>query len=185
MTDPAFEALARRNRELEALNAVSATIGRGADLESTAGDALEVVLGLTGMRVGCVFRKDAAIDGLVLVAHRGLAEADVATLGVRPLHGTHVGEAVRTGRVNIALIETPPADSTERCELARAPVVTQITLPIPLEDGVWGALVLAIRDRRAFDAEEVRVLEAVARAPKKTSSERPSGWLTVVTKSFS
>ena len=163
MTDPAFEALVRRNRELEALNAVSATIGRGADLESTAGDALEVVLGLTGMRVGCVFRKDAAIDGLVLVAHRGLAEADVATLGVRPLHGTHVGEAVRTGRVNIALIETPPADSTERCELARAPVVTQITLPIPLEDGVWGALVLAIRDRRAFDAEEVRVLEAVAR----------------------
>ena len=163
MTDPAFEALARRNRELEALNAVSATIGRGADLESTAGDALEVVLGLTGMRVGCVFRKDAAIDGLVLVAHRGLAEADVVTLGVRPLHGTHVGEAVRTGRVNIALIETPPADSTERCELARAPVVTQITLPIPLEDGIWGALVLAIRDRRAFDAEEVRVLEAVAR----------------------
>jgi hypothetical protein len=57
MTDPAFEALARRNRELEALNAVSATIGRGGDLESTAGDALDVVLGLTGMRVGCVFAR--------------------------------------------------------------------------------------------------------------------------------
>src|SRR6185295_7472330 len=100
MTDPAFEALARRNRELEALNAVSATIGRGADLEVTAGDALDVVLGLTGMGVGCVFRKDAAIDGLVLVAHRGLEGAVAATLAVRPLQGTHVGEAVRTGRVN-------------------------------------------------------------------------------------
>ena len=64
MTDSAFEALARRNRELEALNAVAATIGRGADLESTAGDALDVVLRLTGMRVGCVYRKDAAAGEL-------------------------------------------------------------------------------------------------------------------------
>ena len=88
MTEPAYEALVRRNRELEALNAVSATIGRGADLETTAGDALDVVLELTGMRVGCIFRKEATADELVLVAHRGLQASDAALLGLRPLHGT-------------------------------------------------------------------------------------------------
>ncbi len=163
MTDSAFEALARRNRELEALNAVSATIGRGADLESTAGDALDVVLGLTGMRVGCVFRKDAALDTLVLVAYRGLEAADAALLGVRPLHGTHVGDAVRSGRVDIALIDMPPPGSAALRELAaRIPIRTQITLPIPFKGGIWGAMVLMVRDERTFDADEVRILEAVA-----------------------
>src|SRR5687768_14502926 len=118
MTEPAYEALVRRNRELEALNAVSATIGRGADLETTAGDALDVVLGLTGMRVGCIFRKEPTADELVLVAHRGLQATDAALLGVRPLHGTQVGDAVRTGRVDIALLDSPPSGSAALREMA-------------------------------------------------------------------
>ena len=163
MTEPAYEALVRRNRELEALNAVSATIGRGADLETTAGDALDVVLGLTGMRVGCIFRKEATADELVLVAHRGLQATDAALLVVRPLHGTQVGDAVRTGRVDITLHDSPPSGSAALREMAaRIPIRTQITLPIPLKGGIWGAMVLMVRDQRTFDAEEVRALEAVA-----------------------
>ena len=64
-------ALERRNRELEALNAVFSTMSRGSDLATTAGETLEVVRGLAGMDVGAIYRLDHDGNQLVMEGQSG------------------------------------------------------------------------------------------------------------------
>jgi len=95
---PLPEDVARRNRELEALNAVAATIGRGADLVTTAEETLGAVCLLTRTGAGAVYRIDRDQGSLVMVAHRGLAPDEIALLRERPLAGSYVAQVARSGR---------------------------------------------------------------------------------------
>ena len=78
MTDPAFEALARRNRELEALNAVSAIIGRGLMARPRLLMLDEPSLGLAPVVVKLIFEVLAQInrDGTtILLVEQNVARA--------------------------------------------------------------------------------------------------------------
>jgi len=157
------QALERRNRELEALNAIAVTIGRSADLVTTAEETLDVVRSVARMDVGAVYRFDAGAGQLVLLAQRGLNEEQEARIRVRPLDGSHVGEAARSGHVQVAHLDVTPPLESELREMALAREHhTQLSLPIPVKDQTWGVMALISQEKREFSSEELAVLEAVA-----------------------
>jgi len=157
------QALERRNRELEALNAIAVTIGRSADLVTTAEETLDVVRSVARMDVGAVYRFDAGAGQLVLLAQRGLNEEQEARIRVRPLDGSHVGEAARSGHAQVAHLDVTPPLESELREMALAREHhTQLSLPIPVKDQTWGVMALISQEKREFSSEELAVLEAVA-----------------------
>jgi GAF domain-containing protein/ActR/RegA family two-component response regulator/anti-sigma regulatory factor (Ser/Thr protein kinase) len=157
------QALERRNRELEALNAIAVTIGRSADLVTTAEETLDVVRSVARMDVGVVYRFDAGAGELVLLAQRGLTAEQEARTRVRPLDGTHVGEAARSGHTQVAHLDvTPPTEPVMREIAVAREHQTQLALPIPVKDQTWGVMALISQAKRDFSSEDLAVLEAVA-----------------------
>jgi GAF domain-containing protein/CheY-like chemotaxis protein len=156
-------ALERRNRELEALNAISATIGRGADLTTTAEETLEVVRGLSGMDVGGVYRLDAEANHLVMVAQSGFDPRYLERFRIRPLENSRVGEAVRTGRILVTHLDAaPPSEEELRRMATERAHRTQLAIPIPVEKQTWGVMALVSREEREFSDEELTILSGVA-----------------------
>jgi GAF domain-containing protein/CheY-like chemotaxis protein len=160
--DPDAE-LQRRNRELEALNAVALSMGRSADVLATAGEMLDVVRALAQMDVGAVHRVDSSAGTLTTIAQRGLTPEFAEQIRVRPLDGSYVGEAARTGRLIVTHID--PASITDpkltQLQATRAHR-SQLALPIPVKGRPWGVMSLISQERRDFPQEEVKVLESVA-----------------------
>jgi GAF domain-containing protein len=161
-SDPDLE-LARRNRELEALNAVALSMGRSADVVATAGEMLDVVRALAQMDVGTAHQLDPGDGTLTLIAQRGLTPEFAAHLRVRPVEGSYMGEAARTGRLIVTHLD--PSSLTDpwltRLQAVRAHR-TQLALPIPVKGRTWGVMSLISQEQRDFLPEEVKVLESVA-----------------------
>ena len=155
--------LTQRNRELEALNAVALSMGRSADVIATAGEMLDVVRALAQMDVGGVHQLDHVNGTVTLIAQRGLTPEFAAQIRVRPVAGSYVGEAARTGRLMITHID--PSSITDpaltRLQAVRAHR-TQLALPIPVKGQTWGVMSLISQERRDFLPDEVKVLESVA-----------------------
>jgi GAF domain-containing protein len=153
----------RRSRELEALHAVVVATGRGDDLALTAERTLEVVCSVAHVPFGGVFRFDRATQTLELIAHRGLLPDDVERLRVRSLDQSHVGEVIRVGRPVVTDLEASRLLTPEVAERVKAGGYrTQLALPIPVNGETWGVMALISRETRAFDADELTLLQAVA-----------------------
>jgi GAF domain-containing protein/CheY-like chemotaxis protein len=160
--DPDAE-LQRRNRELEALNAVALSMGRSADVVATAGEMLDLVRALAQMDVGGVHRVDPSAGTLTLIAHCGLTPEFAEQIRVRPLDGSYVGEAARTGRLIVTHIDPSAITDPKLTELqAMRAHRSQLALPIPVKGKTWGVMSLISQERRDFLQEEVKVLESVA-----------------------
>jgi len=161
-SDPDLE-VARRNIELEALNAVALSMGRSADVVATAGEMLDVVRALAQMDVGGVHQLDPTDGTLTLIAQRGLTPEFAAHIRVRPLDGSYAGEAASTGRLIVTHLD--PSALTDpwlpQLQAVRAHR-TQLALPIPVKGRTWGVMSLISQEQREFLPEEVKVLEAVA-----------------------
>jgi GAF domain-containing protein/CheY-like chemotaxis protein/anti-sigma regulatory factor (Ser/Thr protein kinase) len=156
-------ALERRNRELEALNAIATTIGRGANLETTARETLEVVRSLAGMDVGSVYQVDAAARELIMVAGSGFDPRHVESSRVRPLDGSRIGDAVRTNQILVThLDDAPPSEEGLRQMAAERAHRTQLAMPIRVEEQTWGVMALVSRETREFSDEEMKILSSVA-----------------------
>jgi len=156
-------ALERRNRELEALNAISTTVSRGADLTTTAEETLEVVRGLARMDVGAVYRLDAAGSELVLVAQTGLDPRHLDRARKRPLDGSHMGTAARTGQIQVTHLDaSPPAEEGIREIATERAHRTQLAMPIPVENRTWGVMALVSQEQREFQPEEMTILTGAA-----------------------
>src|SRR6266536_2441883 len=155
--------LTRRNRELEAFNAVALSVGRSADVVATAGEMLDAVRSLAQMDVGGVHQLDPSDGTVTLIAQRGLTPEFAAQIRVRPVAGTFVGEAARTGRVIVTQIDPSSISDPNltRLQAVRAHR-TQLALPIPVQGRTWGVMSLISQEQREFLPEEVKVLEAVA-----------------------
>ncbi|OGK89187.1 MAG: hypothetical protein A2X52_11090 [Candidatus Rokubacteria bacterium GWC2_70_16] len=158
------EDIARRNRELEALNAVAATIGRGADLVTTAEETLGAVCLLTRTGAGAVYRIDRDPGSLVMVAHRGLAPEEISLLRERPLAGSYIAEVARSGRPAVNRMgERSPRDPRLRELAKRHRRRMQIAIPIPVKGEIWGVIALLSDEERELDPDELGLLESVAR----------------------
>ena len=156
-------ALERRNRELEALNAVFATMSRGGDLGTTAAEALEVVRGFTRMDIGAIYRLDHDGDRLVLEGQSGLDPRHLDRARTRPLDGSHVGVAARTGQILVTHLDSsPPPEEAIREMAAERAHRTQLAVPITVESRTWGVMALVSQEQREFTPEEITMLAGVA-----------------------
>ena len=147
----------------EALSAIALTIGRGRDLVETAEETLDAVSRAVGIAVGIVYRLDASSSSLVLLAQRGMEPEMYARARMRPVDGTYVGEAARTGRTLVTdLVTAVNLNSEFRQQVERLGHRTQLALPIPVEDRIWGVLVLVSTERREFAPAELTALGGIA-----------------------
>ena len=161
-SDPDVE-LARRNRELEALNAVALSMGRAADVAATAGEMLDVVRAFAQMEMGGVHQLDPGGGTLTLIAQRGLTPEFAAHIRVRPVDGSFVGDAARTGRLIVTHLDASSLTDPHLTQLqALRAHRTQLALPIPVKGQTWGVMSLISQEQRDLLTEEVKVLEAVA-----------------------
>ncbi|MGH7348759.1 MAG: GAF domain-containing protein, partial [Candidatus Rokuibacteriota bacterium] len=157
-------ALEQRNRELEALNAVFSTMSKSGDLAATAGEALEVVRGLARMDVGAIYRLDQDGNRLVLEGQSGFDPRHLDRARTRPLDGSHVGVAARTGRILVTHLDaSPPSEEQIREMAVERAHRTQLAVPIPVESRTWGVMALVSQEQREFTPEEITILSGVAR----------------------
>jgi GAF domain-containing protein/CheY-like chemotaxis protein len=155
---------AARDRELDALHAMAAAVTDRADLVTTAQQSLEVACAVLRLDAGAVCRLDTRAGVLTPVAHRGITPAEIARMRTRSADATHAGEALRTGRPVVTDLMRSTLLEPEVREVARAAGhVLQLAAPIPGEAGPWGVLFLLAPARRAPGAEELAVLEVIAR----------------------
>jgi GAF domain-containing protein len=161
--EPENPTLERRNRELEALNAVHATMSRGGDLGTTAAEALEVVRGLARMDLGAIYRLDHDSERLVLEGQSGFDPRHLDRARTRPLDGSHVGIAARTGQILVTHLDSsPPPEEAIREMAAERAHRTQLAVPIRVEDRTWGVMALVSQEQREFTPEETAMLAGVA-----------------------
>ena len=139
-------------------------MGSSSDLGATAEPTLDVVLAVAGLHVGMVYRLDAPRETLVLIASRGLTEEQADRLRERHVEASHTGEAVRTRRTVVTDLTTSPlvTDPVLRTAIARGQFHTQLALPIFTGDQVWGVLTLVSAEPRAFDGDQLTLLQGVA-----------------------
>ena len=155
--------LERRNRELEALNAVFSTMSRGGDLATTASEALEVVRGLARMDVGVIYRLDHDGNQLVLEGQSGIDPRYLDRSRNRPLEGSHMGDAARTGQILVTRLDaSPPSDEQIREMAVERAHRIQLAVPIPVENRTWGVMALVSKEQRAFSPQEIAILSGVA-----------------------
>jgi signal transduction histidine kinase/HAMP domain-containing protein len=159
--DVAQRAMWRRNRELAALNAVAGAVNTPAPLTETLDRALRALLTELGLPVGWVFLLDRASARVQLTTWVGLpweiGEREIATA----LHGCPCTVAL-TDKQSIVVQPLP-----ERCPLREGKlndartIASHVTVPILARDQVLGVLGVASADAQAFDADEVKLLDAV------------------------
>ena len=155
--------LERRNRELEALNAVFSTMSRSGDLATTASEMLEVVRSLARMDVGAIYRLDHDGNQLVLEGQSGLDPRHLDRARTRPLDGSHVGVAARTGQILVTHLDvSPPTDEGIREIALERAHRTQLAVPILVENRTWGVMALVSQEQREFSPEEMTILSGVA-----------------------
>jgi GAF domain-containing protein/CheY-like chemotaxis protein len=148
---------------MEALLAVARAVTGGADLVATAEQALDAVGRMAGMETGALYRFDTESGALSVVAHRGRRPEAVAEVKIRPIERSHLGEALRTGRVIVTdLAGSPRLDRETRETLLAAGHRTQLALPIPAVGAPWGVMALVSGAARRFGPEDVRFFEAAA-----------------------
>ena len=141
-----------KSRELEALNAVAATLNRSIDLIPAVEETLEVVRRVTETDVAALYQADEGSETLSLIAQRGLSPKLAESFGVRPIQDSSLGRAMKTG------LPTVSAPASAEAQGYRS----QIALPIPVKGQMWGAMILATRTARDFTPEETHLMEAVA-----------------------
>ena len=148
---------------IESLYAAARIIGSGENLTVIAERTLEVIQTTTQMDAGTMFRFDRASDTLRLIAYRGLHPDHVDALRVRPVEDSALREAVRTARSTVVpLHETVIGGARMREVIDEAGYRTLLALPIPVAGETWGVMSLVSRETREFDADILRLLEAVA-----------------------
>jgi GAF domain-containing protein len=149
--------------QLNALYAAARILGSGADLPVIAAQTLEVIQTTTRMDAGTVVRLDRATDTLHLIAQRGMRDEHVEALRVRRVDDSALRDAIRTAHpIVVPLREAPVRGARVRQVIEEAGYRTLLALPIPVEGKTWGVISLVSRDDRRFDAELLRLLEAVA-----------------------
>ena len=162
-TDSPRVALERRNRELEALNAVFSTMSRAGDLATTASEMLEVVRGLAQMDVGVIYRLDHEGSQFVLEGQSGIDPRYLDRSRNRPLEGSHMGDAARTGQIVVARLDaSPPSEEPIREMAVERAHRTQLAVPIRVENRTWGVMALVSKEEREFSPEEMKILSGVA-----------------------
>ena len=153
----------RANLQLETLYSAAVAMATGTEFEVTATRTLGIVCAVARIDAGLLYRADDGGKRLALVASHGVPPEIRELVDGRPLHGTRIGEVVRTGRHQVMdLTGDNVKDATLRAAVTRAGYTTQLALPVVVAGVTWGVLALVTQARRRFDGDELMLLQGVA-----------------------
>jgi two-component system sensor histidine kinase DegS len=125
----------KATERLQAINSVSAVLTGSLELGRTLGEALDVVMEVTGLEAGLIFLLDKKETDLTLVAHRGLPRSLLES-----------ADGLKLAR----LLVTDPA------------LASQVAIPLKSKGQTLGALVVGESGVRHFQPEEIELLTAIA-----------------------
>jgi diguanylate cyclase (GGDEF)-like protein/PAS domain S-box-containing protein len=154
------ETLTQLNRELSALNQLSATVNQSLDLETVLDAALERALEVAGASTGWVFLlspRDAT--ELELVAHRGLPPEFVRLHGRQRVHECLPGKAVVTGKPLV--LYSLPSDEEMTPFLRAQDVQCVAHIPLRNRERTIGALGIGSPGIQKLSEGLVRFLTSV------------------------
>ncbi len=120
---------------LQAINAVSAVLTGSLELGRVLGEALDMVLKVTGLEAGLIFVLDEKREDLILAAHRGLPPGLTASA---------------TGLKLARTLVVDPA------------LASQVAIPLKSKGRPQGALIVGKRGAHRFLPEEANLLTAIA-----------------------
>lgn len=152
--------LVRRNRELQALNAVTLAVSRSLSLEKILDGALECTLENLWLEAALVHLVEPKTGHLVLAAMRGITADPPTTLSrVQPGVGW-AWQAMAKGKSQVL----PNAGQMVGLEaLASEPPRTLIGIPLGLRERELGLLTVAGHPGQRLSSEDVGLLEAIGR----------------------
>ncbi len=157
------EQIRQRNVELAALNAVSATVSRSLELNTTINNALDEVLRLdmfAGEAHGMAFLLDEKRSDLSLAAYRG-APQDHPCLARPPQAGECLcGLAIHLGEIVIS--QDSFADDRHTRKWSGMPRHKDICLPLKLRGEVLGVLNIRLPITQMITSDVIELLTAVA-----------------------
>lgn len=153
----------QRNVELEALNAIAATVSQSLELEKILDDALE---GVVNLRIlgeeaqGMIFLHEETRDTLYLAAHRGAAE-DHPCLQKPPRIGECLcGLAVKMGEPIIS--EDCYTDERHARCWEKMPPHKDVCIPLKVRGNVLGVMDVRLSASKSVGENVVRLLSSVA-----------------------
>ena len=158
-----YDELARRHRELAAINSVAVAINRALDLETLLADAVERVIEVVGADAGSVRLLDPQSEMLVSVFSRGLSPEYAARVQRTRLGKGIVGRVALTGEP--ALVADMWGDERisprGRAALLKEGLHARIEVPLRSREQIVGTLGVASRTPGAFGSADVDVLTAI------------------------
>jgi GAF domain-containing protein len=158
-----YEELARRNRELAALNAVAAAINRATDLETLLASALDQVIQVIGADGGGIRLLEPATGHLPLAFSQGLSAQYVATVSEMHIGEGIAGRVAQTGEP--ALIADLRGDPRVLPHVLTALQEERLrsfaTVPLRSKEETVGTLGVTSRAANAFKPADLDLLTAI------------------------
>jgi len=154
--------LARRNRELEALNAIVTTAAQSLDLDSLLRDTLDKVLAVMEVDAGEVFLREETSGDMLLAVHRGLFPEAFYSLNRFERGAGFPGIVAATGE---PLVSGALHRDTRfvREEVVRAGFRSLACIPLAVKNQVIGVVTLALRQPEGFAESNLELLTAIGR----------------------
>jgi PAS domain S-box-containing protein len=154
------EKILRQNRELMALNSISAIALITRNKEEILGHTLERILEVTELDAGWISLLTKTGDGISLVAHKGISDDFVSEESKPSLCGCICEDVFVTGE--------PVSAEMLECKRVRKELIEKeglrrhISVPMRTKEGVIGMMNLASRHERIFTPEEVSFFVLIA-----------------------
>lgn len=158
----AEEETLRHNRELAALNEVTAAVSGSLNMKEVLDIALEKTIGVLGVEGGWVRLLNQQGDKLEIVAYRGISSDLVERMPLIPAGAGASGVAMKEKRPLVADDIESDRVLIYREALAADGWCSLITAPLISPAGLLGALVLVSRQKGRFDADSERLLAMMA-----------------------
>ena len=161
-----FDQVVSRSRHLEVLNAIGAAVSQSLDLGEVLDQAVDKIAQTTGFDAAWIYQLDDR-DGLLhLKAFHGLRDDMAATMGARSVDVDIGGQVVETGERLV--FEDIQNDSLYRALSQKAKAVTMgfasaAAFPVNAKEKIIGTLHVASRSKRHFSAEDLQLIESIAR----------------------
>lgn len=156
------ERILRQNRELMALNSISALALTAFDPKEILEHTLDKVLEVSGLDAGWVSLLSKDKEGIYLLAHKGLSEDFVGEESITSLCGCICEEVFVTGEPVTA--ELLQCKRVEKGVVLKEGLRRHISIPMRTKEGVIGMINLASKEERIFTPEEVQFFVSIANA---------------------
>lgn len=154
--------LARRNRELEALNAVVTTAAQSIDLDSLLRETLDKILSVMEVDAGEIFLRDETTGDMIMAVHRGAFDQAFYSISRFERGKGYPGIVAATGE---PLVSGALGRDTRfvREEVVRAGIQSLACIPLAVKSEVIGVLTLALRQPEGFEEHSLDLLVAIGR----------------------